>query len=134
MRISDWSSDVCSSDLGFDQASAQRLVAARTQRPFVDVEDLVARAALDKPACEALARGNALRRLAGHRHRAFWAVAGAQPPPPVLHGARTHEVPPSLPLPSIAPEVFADYARERKGVVKGTGVSVRLDLGGCRIL
>src|SRR3546814_11949944 len=78
MRISDWSSDVCSSDLGFDQASAQRLVAARTQRPFVDVEDLVARAALDKPACEALARGNALRRLAGHRHRAFWAVAGAR--------------------------------------------------------
>src|SRR3546814_7277334 len=49
---------------GFDQASAQRLVAARTQRPFVDVEDLVARAALDTPACEALARGNALRRLA----------------------------------------------------------------------
>src|SRR3546814_8830803 len=117
MRISDWSSDVCSSDLGFDQASAQRLVAARTQRPFVDVEDLVARAALDKPACEALARGNALRRLAGHRHRAFWAVAGAQPPPPVLHGARTHEVQPSLPLPSIASDVFADYA--------STGLSLR---------
>jgi error-prone DNA polymerase len=95
---------------GFDEASAERLMAARAQRPFADVEDLVARAALDKPAREALARGNALRRLAGHRHRAFWAVAGAQAPPPVLHGARTEEVQPSLPLPSVASDVFADYA------------------------
>src|SRR3546814_17297538 len=47
---------------GFDQASAQRLVAARTQRPFVDVEALLARASLAKPACEALARRNAPRR------------------------------------------------------------------------
>jgi error-prone DNA polymerase len=95
---------------GFDEASAQRLMAARTQCPFIDVADLVARAALDKPARESLARGNALRRLAGHRHRAFWAVAGAEPPPPVLSGARTHEQQPTLPLPSVAADVFADYA------------------------
>lgn len=95
---------------GFDEASAQRLMEARAQRPFIDVADLVARAALDKPARESLARANALRRLAGHRHRAFWAVAGAEPPPPVLSGARTHEQQPTLPLPNVAADVFADYA------------------------
>ncbi|PIQ36201.1 MAG: error-prone DNA polymerase [Lysobacterales bacterium CG17_big_fil_post_rev_8_21_14_2_50_64_11] len=95
---------------GFDQASAERLMAARAQRPFLDVEDMVARAGLDKPAREALARGNALRRLAGHRHRAFWAAAGALPAPPVLRGARTEESQPCLPLPSVASDVFADYA------------------------
>lgn len=95
---------------GFDEASAKRLMAARMQRPFVDVADLVARARLDQSARAALARGNALRRLAGHRHRAFWAVLGAEPSPATLRGARIRETQPTLPLPSVAANVFADYA------------------------
>jgi len=118
---------------GFDAASAQRLMAARAQRSFLDVEDLVARAELDKPAREALARGNALRRLAGHRHRAFWAVAGAQPPPPVLHGARTQEVQPSLPLPSVASDVFADYASTGLSLDRHPLSLIRRQLRGRRI-
>src|SRR3546814_15807946 len=79
MRISDWSSDVCSSDLkGFRQEDAHRIEAARRHRPFSDVADLGERAQLDARAQAPLADAGALRGLAGDRHRARWEVAGVQ--------------------------------------------------------
>src|SRR3546814_9042268 len=94
MRISDWSSDVCSSDLsckdqpairlglreirGLSEGVANAITTARAQHPFRNVADLCLRANLDEKARRALAEAGALRSLAGHRNYARWQVAGIE--------------------------------------------------------
>src|SRR5690606_13139313 len=78
---------------------------------FADVADLCERAALDSRARELLADAGALRGLAGHRHRARWAVAGVEEQRPLLGAAtqpRERQV--ALPLPSVGEDLRADYA------------------------
>lgn len=58
--------------------AAERVVAARARAAFRDIEDLCTRADLDGRARAALAEADALRGLAGHRHRARWAIAGVE--------------------------------------------------------
>ena len=60
------------------QAAAERIVAARAQRPFASVHDLAERAALARGELEALAAAGALACLSGNRHLAFWEVAGTE--------------------------------------------------------
>src|SRR3546814_20042991 len=75
MRISDWSSDVCSSDLddgvlalrlgfrqvdGFREIWADAIVAARTN-PFASIEEVARRAALPDRALRLLAEADACR-------------------------------------------------------------------------
>ncbi len=62
------------------QAAAERIAAARAERPFASVQDLARRAALDRGDLEALAAAGALAPLSGNRHLAFWEVAGAERP------------------------------------------------------
>jgi error-prone DNA polymerase len=95
---------------GLSEECAARIVAARAQQPFCDVADLVTRARLERDERERLAAAGALRRLAGHRHRAFWAVAGSDAPDGVLRGAALAEERVMLPLPSRAADMLADYA------------------------
>ena len=61
---------------GFTQAGAERLMAARRERAFADVDDLARRARLDARDLQALAQADALATLAGHRRRQLWAAAG----------------------------------------------------------
>ncbi|WP_363796914.1 error-prone DNA polymerase [Lysobacter firmicutimachus] len=95
---------------GFDEASADRISDARVQAPWRDVDDLCARAALDARARALLADAGALRALAGHRHRARWAVAGVDTQLPLFAGVAHDEAPVPLPLPSAGEDVRADYA------------------------
>src|ERR1700732_1156674 len=69
------------------QAAVTRLIAARDARPFASVEDLAARAALDRGDLEALAVAGALAPLSGNRHLAFWEVAGSERPLPLAPAA-----------------------------------------------
>jgi error-prone DNA polymerase len=62
------------------EVAAQRIVAARRQRPFASVQDLAERAALDRGDLEALAAAGALAPLSGNRHLAFWEVAATERP------------------------------------------------------
>ncbi|MBA4284662.1 MAG: error-prone DNA polymerase [Xanthomonadaceae bacterium] len=103
---------------GFDEAVAKRMLAARRQAPFTDVEDLVQRAALEVRSRRLLAKADALRRLAGHRHAAHWDVQGLDDLPPLLagHAAIERDVPP-LRVPREAEEMLADY--------QSTGLSLR---------
>ena len=94
---------------GLRQDCAERIVSARRQRPFSDVQDLVERARLDRDERERLAAAGALKRLAGHRHRAFWEVAGSERHTDLLAGTRVNEAQVSLPLPSRAADTLADY-------------------------
>ncbi|MBE7374544.1 error-prone DNA polymerase [Pseudomonas lopnurensis] len=96
---------------GLREEDAQRIETARQAHPFSDVEDLSRRAGLDARARERLADAGALRGLAGHRHRARWAVAGVEPQLPLFAGISVpQEAPVSLPLPSVGEELLTDYA------------------------
>jgi error-prone DNA polymerase len=101
---------------------AHRLMEARRQRPFRDVQDLAERAALDRGDLEALAAAGAFAALSGNRHLAFWEVAGterksaARSPPQgglLELGTRTGpatEGQPLLPAPTEGERIVADYA------------------------
>ncbi|MFA0918448.1 Error-prone DNA polymerase [Pseudomonas coronafaciens pv. garcae] len=94
----------------FREDDALRIEAARSKRSFTDATDLAQRAGLDSRAAEALADSGALRGLIGHRHRARWEVAGVEAQRPLfsdLPGEETHV---TLPLPTVAEDLVADYA------------------------
>ena len=95
---------------GFQEAAAQRIVAARAQGQFEGVEDLARRAQLDAHALNLLAGADALCAITGHRRQAAWAVAGVDTrPTPLLRETRTHEAAVALPAASQAHETLADY-------------------------
>ena len=60
---------------GWSEALTARLLAARAERPFADVQDLALRSGLGPPELQRLARADALARLAGHRREQVWAAA-----------------------------------------------------------
>ena len=95
---------------GLKAACAQRIGEARAGAPFRDVADLVARARLDAFERGRLADAGALRGLAGHRHRARWAVQGSEAPPALLEDARIGEARIRLKPPSTRRDVHQDYA------------------------
>ncbi|CAB5528041.1 error-prone DNA polymerase [Stutzerimonas stutzeri] len=96
---------------GFRKADAQRIEAARQRQPFTDIHDLCLRAELEPRAREQLADAGALRGLAGHRHRARWAVAGIEPQLPLFASLPApEETSINLPLPSVGEDLFNDYA------------------------
>jgi error-prone DNA polymerase len=104
---------------GLSRAGAARLLAARAQRRFRDVQDLARRARLDRRDLESLAAADALAGLAGDRHRAAWEVTGVQTPLP-LFDLPTDAAPPGrptdagqvpdLPAPTEGQAILADYA------------------------
>ncbi len=95
---------------GLSQAGAERIVAARRERPFADVDDLARRARLDARDLKCLAAAGALKALADHRRRAYWDVAGVEAPTPLLREAPVIEAPPRLRPPTEGEDLVADYA------------------------
>jgi error-prone DNA polymerase len=61
---------------GLSDQAAMAIVEARSGGAYVSIQDLVFRAGIDRRDLEALAAADALRGLAGDRHRAFWHAAG----------------------------------------------------------
>ena len=96
---------------GLPQACAERIMAARRERSFADVRDLVERAALNRFEQARLADADALRSLSGHRHRARWDVEALTVPTPLLGQARIAEEKVELVQPSLFDDVIADYER-----------------------
>ncbi|MHC1481361.1 error-prone DNA polymerase [Frateuria aurantia] len=96
---------------GCSERMAAPLLAERERRPFSDVTDLCARSGLDLRERQLLADAGALRGLAGHRHRAQWAVAGVEHQLPLFGHASPREAPVTLPLPTQGEDTLADYAR-----------------------
>ncbi|MFL9812581.1 error-prone DNA polymerase [Stutzerimonas sp. VN223-3] len=96
---------------GFREVDARRIETARQVCSFTDVSDLCMRAGLDARAREKLADAGALRGLAGHRHRARWAVAGIEPQMPLFVGQfEQQEAPVVLPFPTAGEDLLTDYA------------------------
>jgi len=96
---------------GFREDVAGRISAARAVCAFVDVTELCERTGIDRRQQELLAEAGALRGLAGHRHRAKWAVAGVESQLPLFGRASPAEEAIVLPVPSVAENLQSDYAR-----------------------
>ena len=60
------------------QTSAERIITARTQSPFLDIADLQRRAELSQQEIEALAAADAFHTLIGHRRDALWEALGLE--------------------------------------------------------
>ncbi|WP_026280211.1 error-prone DNA polymerase [Thioalkalivibrio sp. ALE31] len=102
---------------GLAQAVAERVVAARAERAFADVPDLVARAALTRAQANRLARADALKGLAGNRHQARWVTEAVEEPLPLFANAPTEtvreaDVTPLLPRPDAVDDLVQDYATQ----------------------
>src|SRR3546814_17819741 len=122
MRISDWSSDVCSSDLPSRPSPA---VTGTESRPN-DHAPHDPRRHAEQPGAAAQSI-DSLRRLLGVRARtvvplpARGPVDRSRPGPDIATGVRPAETP--LPKPA-----------DRRGAVSGQRVTVLLDLGGVRVI
>jgi DNA-directed DNA polymerase III PolC len=96
------------------EAGAQRLLAARAAQAFASVQDLSARAGLDRGDLEALAAAGAFAALSGNRHLAFWEVAGTERELPLAftesRSTVASEGRPLLPPPTEGQGIVADYA------------------------
>jgi len=99
---------------GFNEAAAQRLIAARSEQPFSSATDLAHRASLNHGEINALARADALAPLTGHRRRALWTTLGldadAPRAAPLSTGLAVREPQASLLAPTEGQDIVADYA------------------------
>jgi error-prone DNA polymerase len=95
---------------GLSKAGTGALLEARREAPFEDVQDMVTRADLNKKDLECLAAADALQGLAGHRHRAWWQIGGAEKPLPVFPAPRVSEPEPILRKPEECEDIGADYS------------------------
>ena len=92
------------------QVGAQRIVEARAQVPFTSTEDLALRAQLDVKDLNALAGGDALLSLSGHRRQQVWDAAAQRRAPALLEGAPMNEESLQLPAAREGEEIVFDYA------------------------
>jgi error-prone DNA polymerase len=92
------------------EAGAQRVVAARAEAPFNSTEDLALRAHLDVKDLNALASGDALLSLSGHRRQQVWDAAALRGVPALLQDAPVNEEALALPAAPEGEEIVFDYA------------------------
>ncbi|TFZ08781.1 error-prone DNA polymerase [Ramlibacter humi] len=95
---------------GLKEVAARRISEARSGRgPFADTEDLALRASLDVQDQSALAAGDALLSLAGHRRQQVWEAAGRHRAPELMAQAPIQEAPIELAPAHESEEVVFDY-------------------------
>lgn len=94
---------------GFQEAEGARIVVARAERAFLDLDDLAHRAALSRRGLELLARAGALQELTGHRRQAYWSAIGHERLPGALAGRSAKERPIELRRPTESDDLIADY-------------------------
>ena len=94
---------------GLSEDAGARIVAVRTDDLFADVQQLRERAGLDGRELGALASAGALKPISGDRHRARWAVAGAEKPMALFPDMTRYEPVPLLRAPTEGQNIVADY-------------------------
>jgi error-prone DNA polymerase len=92
------------------EAGAKRVVAARGEAPFTSTEDMALRAHLDVKDSNALASGDALLSLSGHRRQQVWDSAALRGVPALLQDAPVNEEALALPAAPEGEEIVFDYA------------------------
>lgn len=95
---------------GLTQPGAERVVEARREAPFASTEDMALRAQLDTRDVNALAAGDALQSLSGHRRQQVWDARAFVRPTPLLQRAPLNEETLVLPPAPEGEEIVFDYA------------------------
>jgi error-prone DNA polymerase len=95
---------------GLSQAGVAKLVQARAERTFGSTEDMALRSQLDVKDVNALAAGDALQSLSGHRRQQVWDARAFVRPTKLLQSAPLDEPALSLPQASEGEEIVFDYA------------------------
>ncbi|HEX4448985.1 MAG TPA: error-prone DNA polymerase, partial [Polyangiaceae bacterium] len=94
---------------GLGEAPGKRVEVARRVRPFAGVEDLVARAGLERRQLDALARAGALEGFGLGRREALWKTRAPREDD-LLAGVDLRDAMPSLPPMSRAEQMVLDYS------------------------
>jgi len=94
---------------GLSEIAGQKIVAERENGQYEKVQQLLERAQLDRRELGVLATSGALRVLSGDRHKARWAVAGAEKPMPLFQSIERYEATPLLKKPTEGQNIVADY-------------------------
>ena len=95
---------------GLQRASAAAICIERRRGPFNDAEDLARRTGLNQQQMTALAAGDALTSISGHRRQQMWDAAAQHAPPPLLARAPVQEDFLDLPQAPEGEEIVFDYA------------------------
>ena len=95
---------------GLQVEAAERLIAARQDQDFRDVQDLVERSGLGKGQVRALAEAGALKGLSGHRNRARWDALAARHQGDLLAPATIAEPRITIRPPRAEDNLLDDYA------------------------
>jgi error-prone DNA polymerase len=77
--------------------------------PFHSIQQLLERTGINRREMNALAAAGALETIAGHRHKARWAVAGVEEPTPLFASMDSIEAVPMLRRPTEGQDIVADY-------------------------
>lgn len=96
--------------IGLRWASAERIVAARTEMVFDSAEDLARRAGLEQHEMRLLASADALLSLSGHRRQQVWDASALRSTPLLLRDAPVEEEFLELPAAPEGEEIVFDYA------------------------
>ena len=94
---------------GLSEESGRSIEDIRGAGSFENTQQLVERTGLGKRELGVLASSGTLKALAGHRHRARWAVAGVEKPTPLLQSMQRYEAAALLPKPTEGQNIVADY-------------------------
>jgi error-prone DNA polymerase len=94
---------------GLSEDAGQKIVTERGNGQYEKVQSLLERAELGRRELGVLATSGALRVLSGDRHKARWAVAGAEKPMPLFQSMERYEATPLLRKPTEGQNIVADY-------------------------
>jgi error-prone DNA polymerase len=94
---------------GLSAEVGRRIAGERTAGDYRSIQQLLERAGLKRRELGVLASAGALETLEGHRHRARWAVAGAEKPTALLPSLARFEPTPMLKAPTEGQNIVADY-------------------------
>ena len=94
---------------GLAEEAGRRIANQRSVDGYHGTQQLLEEVGLDRRELGALASAGALEVLEGHRHRARWAVAGAEKPMPLLSSMDRYEAAPLLRKPTEGQDIVADY-------------------------
>jgi len=100
---------------GLSESSALRIVTARQQKPFKNLQDLSHRAKLDRGEIEKIIGANACRYLTQNRHQGLWQAAAIEEVKPLLSEYENNSASflsdnINMPAPQVQEDMLADYA------------------------
>jgi error-prone DNA polymerase len=119
---------------GLNKEAGERIFVARSKQPFASVQEMSARATLERRELEALADAGALRELSGNRHLTFWQVAGSEAELPLAPVPRIPEATPLLAPPTEGQNIAADYRSHGLTLGRHPLTLLREELNAARIV